>query len=184
MQLIDASKFISDTSLYVRSHHKQLRLNDSGKGNPAYLLDAKLEFANHNLTLDGTVVLGSNGRVLSKQKAQLRVYVGVFLHKNMYAFEVTSGGYTTRPMFFDVNSDGTWGVTEEGIFRPNKMINTRDVMEKRNDFDPENFGYMGGFSDVPQSIEVLFRGIGYMADVPTGSTVRSFIDRFVMEARK
>lgn len=178
LQLVDASEFIQGYNEHKVVYHDQLRLNNSGQGNNTYLIKAGIGFGLDTLVLRGTVIIGSNGSVVGRENAEFRISRGVFLRKETHQFVTMSSGFQSEPMYFDINPDGTWGSVEGGKFREGKLFHLRNVTEKRNDFDAENFGFMGGHCDVPLSVEVLFRGLGYIALVPVGDTVKSLIDAY------
>lgn len=178
LQLVDASEFIQGYNEHKVVYHDQLRLNNSGQGNNTYLIKAGIGFGLDTLVLRGTVIIGSNGSIVGREKAEFRISRGVFLRKETYQFVTMSSGFSSEPMYFDIQEDGTWGSVEGGQFRKGKLFHLRNVPEKRNDFDPENFGFMGGHCEVPVSVDVLFRDMGYIAVVHVGDTVKNLIDTY------
>lgn len=180
MKLIDASEFIRNYNSCRVEFHDQLRLNNTGDGNQSYLIKAGLGYGLGTLVMRGLVVVGSNGKIIGKEKVEFRISKGMWLGIEKYQFVTVASGIASKPMYFDVYNDGTWGSMEGGEFKENKLFHMRDVPEKRNDFDPENFGFSGGHCDVPDSVEIPIKGIGCMVVVPTGDTIKTLIDAYTL----
>lgn len=178
VKLLNVSEFLDNYRFGGVKRAKELRLNDSGTGTKSYILDVEMQSASMDFVLSGVVLLISGTEVLARERVYFRVGVGQFLMKPYGVFSAFSSGYTSDLMYFDVDANGQYGMTFEGEFQKGRMMGTRDVKEKRNDFDTENWGFHGGHESTPTEIPVLFRGLGTIVNIPVGRTVEALLTKY------
>lgn len=179
MALIDASEFVINARNGDKA--KEIRLGVSGKLK-SFMLNATYiessEDYDDGVYLQGTIVFASNNKVVDKTHALLCATKDTFLRGECGSFRAVSSGVFSPRCYFEVRN-GKYGYMYNGVFVEKKLFSMREIKEKQNPFSTEPEGFLGAHTDLPTSVEILFRGIGCTVDVPLGNTVDSLIRRYV-----